>query len=280
MLIDIKDLRISVEDKVILDHVNFHVDKGEFAYIIGPVGAGKSSLFKTLYAERPLEHGQAVILDTDLSTIKRKHVPELRRRMGIVFQDFQLLHDKTVYENLDFVLKATGWKKKAERKERIEEVLNMVRLPEKANNFPHELSGGEQQRISIARALLNKPEIILADEPTGNLDAENMRNVMQILKDTCETGTAVVMITHNLNVLQEFPGVVYRCEQETLHEVTKEYNSPITIDIDEEESTEMSEENAKMSEEKSEMSKENPKKSEINSEMSEDSLEIIEEFEL
>ena len=235
MLIDIKDLRISVEDKVILENVDFQVNEGEFAYIIGPVGAGKSSLFKTLYAERPLEYGRANILGIDLSTIKRKHVPELRRRMGIVFQDFQLLHDKTVYDNLDFVLKATGWKKKAERKTRIEEVLNMVGLPEKTNNFPHELSGGEQQRVSIARALLNKPEVILADEPTGNLDAENMRHVMQILKDTCETGTAVVMITHNLNVLQEFPGIVYRCEDQTLHEVTKEFNSPIAIDIDEEE---------------------------------------------
>lgn len=172
MLIELKDTDICQEDKAILENVEFHVDENEFVYIIGKVGTGKSSLLKTLYGELPVKKGTANILGYNLCKLKRKHIPDLRRQLGIIFQDFQLLGDRTVKENLNFVLRATGWKRKADREKRIGEVLNMVELPEKADKYPHELSGGEQQRISIARALLNTPKIILADEPTGNLDQE------------------------------------------------------------------------------------------------------------
>ena len=154
----------------------------------------------------------------------------MRKQLGIIFQDFQLLADHTVRENLDFVLRATGWKRKAERRQRIDEVLNLVELPEKIDKYPHELSGGEQQRISIARALLNTPRIILADEPTGNLDQETGKKIVSILKQICEQGTSVIMITHNLNLLQQFPGIVYRCEDKQMSEVTSEYNVPIEIE--------------------------------------------------
>lgn len=213
-----------------LENIEFHVDENEFVYIIGKVGSGKSSLLKTLYGELPLNSGTAEILGFNLRKLKRKHIPELRKQLGIIFQDFQLLADYTVRENLDFVLRATGWKRKAERRQRIDEVLNLVELPEKIDKYPHELSGGEQQRISIARALLNTPRIILADEPTGNLDQETGKKIVSILKQVCEQGTAVIMITHNLNLLQQFPGIVYRCEDKQMCEVTNEYNVPIEIE--------------------------------------------------
>lgn len=213
-----------------LENIEFHVDENEFVYIIGKVGSGKSSLLKTLYGELPLDSGTAEILGFNLRKLKRKHIPELRKQLGIIFQDFQLLADHTVRENLDFVLRATGWKRKAERRQRIDEVLNLVELPEKIDKYPHELSGGEQQRISIARALLNTPRIILADEPTGNLDQETGKKIVAILKQVCEQGTAVIMITHNLNLLQQFPGIVYRCEDKQMCEVTNEYNVPIEIE--------------------------------------------------
>ena len=157
-------------------------------------------------------------------------MPELRRQLGIIFQDFQLLHDRTVGDNLDFVLRATGWKKKNERSQRIEEVLNLVELTDKKDKFPHELSGGEQQRISIARALLNKPRIILADEPTGNLDQNTGYKIVQILRNVCEQGTTVLMVTHNLNYLSRFPGIVYRIEGFSIKDVSNEYNTPIELD--------------------------------------------------
>lgn len=213
-----------------LENIEFHVDENEFVYIIGKVGSGKSSLLKTLYGELPLDSGTAEILGFNLRKLKRKHIPELRKQLGIIFQDFQLLADHTVRENLDFVLRATGWKRKVERRQRIDEVLNLVELPEKIDKYPHELSGGEQQRISIARALLNTPRIILADEPTGNLDQETGKKIVAILKQVCEQGTAVIMITHNLNLLQQFPGIVYRCEDKQMCEVTNEYNVPIEIE--------------------------------------------------
>ena len=230
MLIQLKDTNICQKDITVLENIEFHVDENEFVYIIGKVGSGKSSLLKTLYGELPLASGSGEILGFDLRKLKRKHIPDLRKQLGIIFQDFQLLADHTVRENLDFVLRATGWKRKAERRQRIDEVLNLVELPEKIDKYPHELSGGEQQRISIARALLNTPRIILADEPTGNLDQETGKKIVSILKQICEQGTSVIMITHNLNLLQQFPGIVYRCEDKQMSEVTSEYNVPIEIE--------------------------------------------------
>lgn len=226
MLIELKNAHISVEDTPLLSKVNFHVDESEFIYIIGKVGSGKSSLLKALFCEHPLSADVAKVLSYDLLKIKRKHIQELRRQIGIVFQDFQLLTDRTVRNNLDFVLRATGWKKKKEREQRIAEVLTEVGLPEKIDAYPHELSGGEQQRIAIARALLNSPQLILADEPTGNLDYETSRHILQLLKSVCDKGTAVVMITHNLNLLRQFPGIVYRCEDHQLLEITEQFNNP------------------------------------------------------
>ena len=230
MLIQLKDTNICQKDKTVLENIEFHVDENEFVYIIGKVGSGKSSLLKTLSGELPLASGCGEILGFDLRKLKRKHIPDLRKQLGIIFQDFQLLADHTVRENLDFVLRATGWKRKVERSQRIDEVLNLVELPEKIDKYPHELSGGEQQRISIARALLNTPRIILADEPTGNLDQETGKKIVSILKQICEQGTSVIMITHNLNLLQQFPGIVYRCEDKQMSEVTSEYNVPIEIE--------------------------------------------------
>ncbi|MBO5135701.1 MAG: ATP-binding cassette domain-containing protein [Bacteroidaceae bacterium] len=230
MLIELNNATISVAGKELLKDICFRIEESEFVYIIGKVGSGKSSLLKSLYAEIPIGSGDATVLDFNLRKIKKKQVPSLRRQLGIIFQDFQLLGDRTVESNLDFVLQATGWKKKQERQERISKVLEIVELSHKAGCFPHELSGGEQQRISIARALLNEPRIILADEPTGNLDQETGNKIVGILRSISERGTAIVMITHNLNILQQYPGVVYRCKDGHLTEVTSEYNNPIEID--------------------------------------------------
>ena len=227
MLIDYQKVSIYQADKCVLKEINFHVDEGEFTYLIGKVGSGKSSLLKTLYCELDLVEGEtekAEILGRDLKTIKRKEIPALRKELGIIFQDFQLLHDRTVRKNFEFVLKATGWKDKKARNKRIEEVLNEVGMIEKIDKLPHELSGGEQQRIAIARALLNNPKIIIADEPTGNLDPETASNIVSLLKEITQQGTAVVMTTHNIPMLAKFPGIVYRCKNGELHEVTKEYN--------------------------------------------------------
>ena len=225
MLIELNKANISIEDVDLLKDVNFHVDESEFVYIIGKVGSGKSSLMKSLFCEHPLKAEKAEVLSYNLLKIKRKHIPLLRKDLGIIFQDFQLLTDRSVRDNLDFVLRATGWKKKAERTQRIEEVLKEVELADKIDSYPHELSGGEQQRIAIARAILNSPKIILADEPTGNLDNETGKKILLLLRSLCDKGTAVVMITHNLNLLQQFPGIVYRCENQQLTEVTSEYNN-------------------------------------------------------
>lgn len=230
MLIELKDIRAEIDGKAVLDGVDFHVDEGEFVYLIGKVGAGKSSLLKVLYGELAPDAGEARVLDYDMMLLKRKYLPLLRRRLGIIFQDFQLLRDRTVEHNLDFLLRATGWNKRAERRKRIDEVLELVGLPEARNRFPHELSGGEQQRVSIARALLNSPRIILADEPTGNLDQETGNRIVEILKDVCEKGTAVVMVTHNLNLLQTYPGIVYRMEDGRMAEVSNEYNTPMELE--------------------------------------------------
>jgi cell division transport system ATP-binding protein len=227
MLIDYKKVDIYHKDGApVLHDVNFHVDEGEFIYIIGRVGSGKSSLLKTIYFEMDVEDEaeNAFVLNHDLRHLKRKYVPALRRQMGIIFQDFQLLSDRTVYENLKFVLKATGWKKKNEIDERIKDVLEDVDMQDFADRFPHELSGGEQQRIAIARAILNRPKLIVADEPTGNLDQETQASIIQLLRQVTQTGTAVVMTTHNIPLLDEYPGIVYRCIDHQLEEITNDYN--------------------------------------------------------
>ena len=207
-LIDYKNVDIYRKELLVLKNVNFSLEEGEFTYLIGRVGSGKSSLMKTMYAEIPIDNGEATIFDYDLNKIKRKDVPMLRRQIGIVFQDFQLLSDRSVYDNLLFVLKATGWKNKAEIDERINEVLKEVGMSNKSYKMPHELSGGEQQRIAIARALLNKPKLILADEPTGNLDNNTGHQIMTLLHKISSEGTAVIMATHNLQLTEEFPARV------------------------------------------------------------------------
>lgn len=227
MLIEYKNVNVYQQDNQVLDNVNFHVDEGEFIYIIGKVGSGKSSLLKTMYCELDLykeDAEKAEVLGRNVTSLKRKEIPALRREMGIIFQDFQLLHDRTVYENLKFVLKATGWKNKADIKKRIEKVLTDVGMQDKISSMPHELSGGEQQRISIARALLNNPKIIIADEPTGNLDIETAASILTVLKNITKTGTAVVMTTHNLTLIDQFPGIVYKCEDGHISEITQEYS--------------------------------------------------------
>lgn len=227
MLIDYEKVNVYQEDTPVLKAVDFHVDEGEFIYIIGKVGSGKSSLLKTFYCELDIDGNEAEkseVLGRDLKTLRRKDIPALRREMGIIFQDFQLLHDRTVRKNLEFVLKATGWKNKDDIRRRIEEVLTEVDLLDKLDKMPNELSGGEQQRIAIARAILNKPKIILADEPTGNLDPETAGNIVHLLKDITGMGTAVVMTTHNIPMLDKYPGIVYRCNGGTISDVTKEYN--------------------------------------------------------
>ncbi len=215
-VIDYKNVEILRKEHVVLKNVNLEVEEGEFIYIIGKVGSGKSSLLKSMYAEIPVETGEAHVLDYEISTIKRKKIPLLRREIGIVFQDFQLLTDRTVYENLLFVLQATGWKNKSDMDDRIEEVLKEVGMITKSYKMPHELSGGEQQRIVIARALLNRPRLILADEPTGNLDPATGEQIVRYLHDIAKEGTAVIMATHNLSLLDSFPGKVLRCDDKRL----------------------------------------------------------------
>ena len=226
MLVDYQKVNIyHQEGKPVLSGVDFHVDEGEFIYLIGRVGSGKSSLLKTVYFELDIEEAEkATVMEQDLRTLKRKHVPALRRQMGVIFQDFQLLSDRTVYKNLRFVLRATGWKGKKQIDERIKEVLSDVGLEDKADKMPHELSGGEQQRIAIARAILNKPKLIVADEPTGNLDPETAENIIRLLRHISQTGTSVIMSTHYMPLLDKYPGIVYRCENGSLREVTNDFN--------------------------------------------------------
>lgn len=238
MLIDYKNATIHQDGgEQVLKGVDFHVDEGEFVYVIGRVGSGKSTLLKTLYCELDLEEAdKAEVLGLDLRSIRRKQVPGLRRQMGIIFQDFQLLGDRTIQKNLRFVLKATGWKDKAAIDQRIREVLEEVGLADKSEKMPHELSGGEQQRTAIARALLNKPKLIVADEPTGNLDPETAESIIQLLRDISQTGTAVVMTTHNLTLLDKYPGIVYRCHDGALKETTGDFNR-LAIEEEEAEAT-------------------------------------------
>ncbi|MEF9923177.1 MAG: ATP-binding cassette domain-containing protein [Muribaculaceae bacterium] len=215
-IIDYKNVEILRKELVVLKDVNFTLNEGEFTYLIGRVGSGKSSLLKSMYVEIPILTGDAKVFDYELLSIKRKDIPMLRRNIGIVFQDFQLLTDRSVYENLLFVLRATGWKSKQEIEERIESVLKEVGMLNKSYKMPHELSGGEQQRIVIARALLNKPRLILADEPTGNLDPETGHQIVTLLHRISQEGTAVIMATHNIQLVEEFPGRIIKCEDKKI----------------------------------------------------------------
>ena len=217
-VIEYRDVEILRQELTVLKNVNLSVEEGEFVYLIGKVGSGKSSLIKTMYAEIPIESGEAKVFDYDLAEIRRRDVPMLRRKIGVVFQDFQLLTDRSVADNLLFVLKATGWKDKEEMQERIDEVLKQVGMENKSYKMPHELSGGEQQRVVIARSILNKPKLILADEPTGNLDPETGHQIVLLLRGIAEKGTAVIMATHNINLVEEFPGRVIKCEEKKVVE--------------------------------------------------------------
>jgi cell division transport system ATP-binding protein len=217
MILSYKNINVFQGEHQVLKNVNITVEEGEMVYLVGQVGSGKSSLLKTFYAEVPCQGEEANVLGYNMLKFKTKQQPALRREMGIVFQDFQLLTDRTVFENLNFVLKATGWKKKAEREERILDVLKQVRMEEKADNFIFELSGGEQQRVCIARALLNNPKVILADEPTGNLDAESGEMILALLDEIRrQKHTAIIMSTHNWQWIDYFPGTVYKCQNNEL----------------------------------------------------------------
>lgn len=216
--INYHNVEVRQQEVIVLENVSFNIQAGEFVYLIGKVGSGKSSLLKTMYGELDIHSGSAEVLGYDLTHIRRKHIPALRKRIGIVFQDFQLLTDRNVKDNLDFVLKATGCSDKHKRQQRIQEVLELVGMHTKGYKMPHELSGGEQQRIVIARAILNTPDIILADEPTGNLDPETGRQIVELLRKICDNGSTIIMTTHNLQLLEEFPGKVFRCENHRIVE--------------------------------------------------------------
>jgi cell division transport system ATP-binding protein len=219
VIIELTDCSIWQQNHLVLSKINLRVGKGEFLYLVGRVGSGKSSLIKTLNAQIPLKEGVGLVAGYDLSKIKNKEVPYLRRKIGIVFQDFQLLTDRSVNENLEFVLKATGWKNKSDIETRIGEVLEKVGLGLKGYKMPHQLSGGEQQRVVIGRALLNDPEIILADEPTGNLDPETSEGILRLLTDISKTGRAVIVATHNYTLLKKFSARTLKCDNGELVEV-------------------------------------------------------------
>jgi cell division transport system ATP-binding protein len=220
-VLSLQDVTIYQEQKVILSEVNLTVNHGEFIYIIGKTGSGKSSLMKTLYADLPLTEGQGSIVSYDLRNIKEDDIPFLRRKIGIVFQDFKLLPDRSIKENMLFVLKATGWTIEAEMLNKIDEVLDKVDLKSIANKMPHQLSGGEQQRVAIARALLNDPELILADEPTGNLDPQTSVEVLEVLRKINANGKTIIMATHDYALLMKFPSKTLKCEDQKIFEVVQ-----------------------------------------------------------
>jgi len=222
MIIDMSDCSVWQQDHLVLTDVNLKLGKGEFIYLVGRVGSGKTSLIKTLNAQIPLKEGKGLIAGYVLTRIRQKEVPYLRRKLGIVFQDFQLLTDRSVHDNLEFVLKATGWKNRGDIEERITEVLEKVGLGLKGYKMPHQLSGGEQQRVVIGRALLNDPDIILADEPTGNLDPETSEGIVRLLIDINKTGRAVIFATHNYSLVKKFPSRTYRCDGGKLTEMKED----------------------------------------------------------
>lgn len=232
MLISYKNANIYQSHGIcVLRDVNFQVQEGQFIYLIGRVGSGKTTLMRTFYCELDVDDAEeATVLDHDLLTIRRKEIPALRREIGVVFQDFQLLADRTIYKNLEFVLRATGWKKRNEIDERIHKVLKAVGMEDRPGSMPFELSGGEQQRVAIARAILNHPKLILADEPTGNLDPETSNEIINLLFRFADEGTAIVMCTHNLPLIKEHPSITYRCHNAQLEDVTNDFHQLIIAD--------------------------------------------------
>ncbi|MAB39247.1 MAG: phosphonate ABC transporter ATP-binding protein [Aequorivita sp.] len=217
----LKDASIYQGDNLVLSDVSVSVDKGEFVYLIGKTGTGKSSFMKTLYGDLPLQEGEGNIVGYDLATLKEKDIPFLRRKLGVVFQDFKLLNDRTVRDNLNFVLTATGWKDKAAMESKINEVLDKVDMKTKAFKYPYQLSGGEQQRVAIARALLNDPELILADEPTGNLDPQTSVEVMEVLREINKNGNTILMATHDYALLLKYPSKTLKCDENQIFEVVQ-----------------------------------------------------------
>ncbi|MDH7913172.1 ATP-binding cassette domain-containing protein [Winogradskyella sp. SYSU M77433] len=220
-ILHLRNATIYQGDSMVLSKVNFEMQKGDFVYLIGKTGSGKSSFMKTLYGDLELTEGEGSIVDFDLRTMKEKDIPFLRRKLGIVFQDFKLLPDRTINGNLEFVLKATGWKEKDRIADRIETVLNKVGMKTKGFKYPHELSGGEQQRIAIARALLNDPELILADEPTGNLDPQTSVDVMEVLQELNKNGNTILMATHDYALLLKYPSKTLKCDENKVFEVVQ-----------------------------------------------------------
>lgn len=223
--IELNNAVIMQQDNLVLKDVNISIKQGEFVYLIGKVGSGKSSLLKTFYAELPLVEGEGIVAGFKLQKIKRRHKTLLRRKCGIVFQDFRLLSDRSVYENLRFVLKATGWKSKVAIEERIQNVLEKTGMEHKGYKMPHQLSGGEQQRVVIARALLNSPDIILADEPTGNIDPETSYLLIELLKDICSSGKTVIVATHQYDLIDKYPAKVLRCDNSQVIEYNASINN-------------------------------------------------------
>ena len=217
-IIDYKNVELCHDEIIVLHDINFSVDEGEFIYLCGKTGSGKSSLLKSLYADMPIKRGEARIFDYDLSNISRRQIPFLRRKIGVIFQDFQLLHDRSVRENLEFVLRATGWKVARQIDDQIDLVLNTVGLPKKGYKRPHQLSGGEQQRIVIARSLLNSPQLIVADEPTGNLDPDIAAEIVGLLHEISRSGTSVIMATHNMSIVNRYPAKTFVVENENIRE--------------------------------------------------------------
>ncbi|MDC1216508.1 ATP-binding cassette domain-containing protein [Flavobacteriaceae bacterium] len=219
VIVNLDKVTIVNEKNIIFSDINFNVDAGEFIFLIGKTGSGKSSLLKVLYGDLNLSSGQGSIVGYNLTQLKDKQIPLLRRKLGVVFQDFKLLPDRTVFDNLTFVLKATGWTEKNKIKVRVEEVLQLVNIPSNTKKFPFELSGGEQQRVAIARALLNYPKLIIADEPTGNLDPETSQEIMQLFRKLHGEGMSVIMATHDYNMILKFPGKIFQCDNGKLNEV-------------------------------------------------------------